>query len=680
MKKLLLSVAIIALVGCETTPENTANDEVIVTGSRSKTTSTSSKPAPPPPVPSANYTCWDGTSVFNGSQCPAQPSPVVMQAPAQTLGYSGAPVPSAPPLPGSQTQQLAGGYTMEIAEAGFVPAEPAYETVTETIVVQEASSELITVPPTYYADGTIATPARTMERSVPAVTKTETRRVLKSTPLRTRAAAAYILRKPDGSVVREFASAEEYAKYQRAQFKDVAADPVSTFSVDVDTASYTTIREYVERGQTPPEGSVRIEEMINYFDYNYDLPSNLDQPFRPNVSIVPTPWNAETQLMHIGIKGYEEVNAEQPPLNLVFLIDVSGSMRANNKLPLVKKSLGLLVNQMRPQDRISIVTYASGEEVILKAARGSEKEKILEKIEALSAGGSTSGEAGMQKAYELAERYYKRRGVNRVIMATDGDFNVGISDPEELKKYVSEKRESGVYLSIFGYGRGNLKDNRIQALAQNGNGMAGYIDSMREARKVFDDDFSGNLFPIANDVKIQVEFNPAKVGSYRLIGYETRALARQDFNNDKVDAGDIGAGHSVTAIYEISSTSSGQGSIDPLRYSAQGGESAADFAGEYAFVKLRYKKPGEDVSNLITHPVTQGDVFNHFDAAPESARFATSVAAYGMKLRGDEAVKDLAWSKVTDMARSAKGVDPYGYRAEFVSLTRDASVIKVPDN
>ena len=655
-----------------------------------------------------------------GGACPAQPAQAV-----QALGYVGAPPPAAPPQSEVQTQQLAGGYTMEIVPGEYVSIPAEYETVTETVVVQEASGQLITtppefetvtetilvmegftetviIPPTYNADGTIATrvrteerdvppvyktisrrrvkkPAGTEERVVPPVTKMQTRRVKK--PARTVQTQKFILRKPDGSVVREFASAEEYAQYQRAQFKDVAADPVSTFSVDVDTASYSTTRQFVERGQRPPSGSVRIEEMINYFDYNYDLPTSLEQPFRPNVSIVPTPWDDATQLMHIGIKGYEDLSAERPPLNLVFLIDVSGSMRAENKLPLVKKSLGLLVDQMRPQDRISIVTYASGEEVILKAARGTDKKKILEKIDTLSAGGSTSGEAGMQKAYELAERYYKRKGVNRVIMATDGDFNVGISDPEELKKYVSDKRETGVYLSIFGYGRGNLKDNRIQALAQNGNGTAGYIDSMREARKVFNDDFSGNLFPIANDVKIQVEFNPATVGSYRLIGYETRALARQDFNNDKVDAGDIGAGHTVTAIYEISPKASGQGSIDPLRYGAESGEArSSDFAGEYAFVKLRYKKPGEDVSKLITRPVTQSDVYNRFEAAPQSARFATAVATYGMKLRGDDAVADLNWSKVTDMARNAKGPDPYGYRAEFVSLTRDAQVNKLAAN
>lgn len=470
---------------------------------------------------------------------------------------------------------------------------------------------------------------------------------------------------------------KEFAEYDPSAFKDVAVDPVSTFSADVDTASYALARQYVERGERPPEGSVRIEEMINYFDYDYDLPESLDAPFRPNIAVTPTPWAKDTQLLHIGIKGYDDIGADRPPLNLVFLIDVSGSMNSPNKLPLVKKSMGILVDQLRPDDRISIVTYASGEEVVLKAARGSEKDKIMDAVNALNAQGSTAGEAGMQKAYELAERYFKRGGVNRVVMATDGDFNVGISDPEALKDYVSEKRETGVYLSIFGYGLNNIKDNRIQALAQNGNGTAGYIDSVREARKVFDDDFSGNLFPIANDVKIQVEFNPAVVGSYRLLGYETRALSRQDFNNDKVDAGDIGAGHTVTAIYEISRNPTEQGSVDPLRYSDET-QRSADFKGEIAFIKLRYKKPGEDISKLITRRVTQGDVYSRMDSAPQSARFATAVAAYAMKLRGDEAVDGLEWQSITDMANGAKGVDPYGYRAEFVGLTRDASLIKKP--
>ncbi|WP_017930326.1 vWA domain-containing protein [Robiginitomaculum antarcticum] len=470
----------------------------------------------------------------------------------------------------------------------------------------------------------------------------------------------------------------EYADYDPSAFKDVAVEPVSTFSADVDTASYALTRQYVERGERPPDGSVRIEEMINYFDYDYALPESLNAPFRPNIAVTPSPWNRDTQLLHIGIKGYDDIAADRPPLNLVFLIDVSGSMNAPNKLPLVKRSMGILVDQLRPEDRISIVTYASGEEVVLKAARGSEKDKIMAAVNALNAGGSTAGAAGLQKAYEMAERYFKRGGVNRVVMATDGDFNVGISDPEALKNYVTEKRETGVYLSIFGYGLGNIKDNRIQALAQNGNGTAGYIDSVREARKVFDDDFSGNLFPIANDVKIQVEFNPAVVGSYRLLGYETRALARQDFNDDKVDAGDIGAGHSVTAIYEISPNSTGQGDVDPLRYSEEHLR-AADFQGEIAFVKLRYKKPGEDVSKLISRPVTARDVYASMNNAPESARFATAVAAYAMKLRGDDSVTALSWADITTMANSAKGADPYGYRAEFVALSRDAALIKEPE-
>lgn len=470
-------------------------------------------------------------------------------------------------------------------------------------------------------------------------------------------------------------SVEEFAEYEASGFRSVLAEPVSTFSADVDTASYAYVRGWVERGELPPEGSVRVEEMINYFDYDYLLPESKDEPFRPTVAVMPTPWNKDTQLLHIGIKGYNEISEERPPLNLVFLVDVSGSMNSENKLPLVKKSLALLVDQMRPNDRISLVTYASGEKVVLKAARASDKEKILSEIDALKAEGSTAGQAGMQKAYELAGRYYKRGGVNRVIMATDGDFNVGISDPEELKNFVSEKRESGIYLSIFGYGVGNLKDDRIQALAQNGNGTAGYIDSIREARKVFDDDFSGNLFPIADDVKLQVEFNPARVGSYRLIGYETRALNREDFNDDTVDAGDIGAGHTVTAIYEITPQGVDSGDVDPLRYAEGQGENP-DFAGEYAFVKIRYKLPKAETSKLITQAVSDRHAFASIDRVPASSRWASAVAAYGLKLRGDEQLSNYSWDEVTGLARGAIGSDPYGYKAEFVQLTRDAASIR----
>ena len=662
LRTILITTSLIALAGCATTePQNRADQtsevqEIVVTGAKtSKPSAYAVKPAPPQPV-----------VMMQGQALPA-PSPI------------------APPPAVTNGQSLSNGTVLEtVAPQYDVPPQivsgaPVYETVTETVVAQEASTELVTIPPTYNADGSIATPAYTQERSVPAVTKQVTRRVLKS-PASTQESRklikpeSYILRDNRGQIIREFASAEEYAAYQPNPYKSVAVDPVSTFSADVDTASYAMVRPYVRKGQLPPKGSVRVEEMINYFDYDYALPTDRSAPFKPNVAVMPSPWNAETKLVHIGVKGFDIAPEDRPAMNLVFLIDISGSMRAENKLPLLKKSLNILVDQLERDDRVSIVTYAAGEHVLLEGVRGHKKEQIREAIAGLKAEGSTAGQAGMQRAYEIAQANFKRKGVNRVIMATDGDFNVGIRNPEDLKNFVAEKRKTKVYLSMLGFGQGNTKDNRMQALAQNGNGTAGYIDSLREARKFFQTDLTANTFPIADDVKIQVEFNPALVSEYRLIGYETRALARQDFNNDKVDAGDIGAGHTVTAIYEITPFGSAKTFIDPLRYSTNT-RASSDFAGEYAFVKLRYKLPGEKTSKLLTKAVTGNDEFASFNAAPNSARWASSVAAYGLKLREDSYMETLSWDDITRMAQGAKGEDRYGYKAEFVELTRDANSI-----
>jgi len=391
---------------------------------------------------------------------------------------------------------------------------------------------------------------------------------------------------------------------------------------------------------------------------------------------MPTPWNDYTRLMHVAIKGYDVKPVEQPKANLVFLIDVSGSMNAPDKLPLLQSAFRLLVSKLNPDDTVSIVTYAGDAGTVLTPTKASERQKILSAIDNLRPGGTTAGEAGIKEAYKLAEQSFVKEGVNRVMLATDGDFNVGQTDDDDLKRLIEDKRKSGVFLSVFGFGRGNLNDQMMQTIAQNGNGTAAYIDTLAEAEKVLVQDASSTLFPIAKDVKIQVEFNPAKVSEYRLIGYETRALNREDFNNDRVDAGEIGSGHSVTAIYEITPKGAPQ-VIDDLRYgeASTSNPGGIQNAGEYAFVKIRYKAPDGDVSKLITTPVTDANAVASFDAAGTDQRFSVAVAAFGQKLRNTDAVADMSWDRIIEIATAARGTDPFGYRSEFLSLARLASAL-----
>ncbi|MCA8906864.1 MAG: VWA domain-containing protein [Rhodospirillaceae bacterium] len=458
----------------------------------------------------------------------------------------------------------------------------------------------------------------------------------------------------------------------------VSEDPVSTFSSDVDTAAYANVRRYITDGQTPPRDAVRIEEMINYFDYDYAGPEDAVPPFAATVAVAPTPWNEDTQILHIGIQGYDIDLSERPRANLVFLVDVSGSMEGSDRLPLLQQSLRMLTEQLQDDDTVSIVTYAGGVRVVLEPTPGSQRNRILAAIDHLQSGGSTAGAAGIEQAYELARRNFDEDAVNRVILGTDGDFNVGIADPNRLEDYIAEQRETGIYLSILGFGRGNLNDLLMQRLAQAGNGNAAYIDGLLEARRVLVDEMSSTLFPIADDLKIQVEFNSAVVAEYRLIGYETRALNREDFNNDQVDAGDIGSGHSVTAIYEIVPVDSPARLVDDLRYGDGGTapviESDGAHAGEYAFLRIRYKLPGEDTSRLIERPITVADVYETIDAAPESTRFAAAVAAFGQLLRGDPYLGSFGFDDVYALAQGARGDDPFGLRAEFVQLVRTAEV------
>ncbi|MBF0308294.1 MAG: VWA domain-containing protein [Magnetococcales bacterium] len=449
--------------------------------------------------------------------------------------------------------------------------------------------------------------------------------------------------------------------------------PVSTFSVDVDTASYAFVRRLINSGQKPAPDAVRVEEMINYFDYDYPLPKERTEPFATSVNLYPSPWNPETRLMQIGIRGYELSREKRPQANLVFLVDVSGSMNAPDRLPLVKQSLAMLVNHLEAEDLISLAVYAGKSGTVLEPTPVKERSKILAALEQLQAGGSTAGGEGIRLAYELAQKNFKSEAVNRVILATDGDFNVGITDPEALKGFVAEKRKTGVFLSILGVGRGNYHDRLMQDLAQNGNGVANYVDTLNEARKLLVEEASANLFPIAKDVKIQVEFNPARVAQYRLIGYETRALKREDFNNDKVDAGDIGSGHRVTALYEIVPVGSRGTMIDPLRYGAEAKaeeQAVVDPKAEYAFLKIRYKLPKEETSKLITRPVTERDAVARLQDASSEARFATAVAAFGQKLRGGKYLGDFDYKAIIDLANEAKGKDEFGYRAEFVGMVR----------
>ncbi|WP_248305022.1 VWA domain-containing protein [Devosia sp. FKR38] len=474
-------------------------------------------------------------------------------------------------------------------------------------------------------------------------------------------------------------SGDSFARFEEQRLKVAAEEPVSTFSIDVDTASYSYVRRALEDGYVPEPDAVRIEEMVNYFPYDYPAATGADAPFKPTMAVFPTPWNPKTELLQIGIKGYvPPADGVHKPSNLVFLIDTSGSMDEADKLPLLKRAFGLLVDQLGDEDTVSIVAYAGSAGVVLEPTKAAQKARILGALDDLSAGGSTAGAEGIELAYRLADEARVADGTNRVILATDGDFNVGIDDPEKLKDFIAAKRQSGVTLSVLGFGRGNLDDATMQALAQNGNGNASYISSFREAQKVLVAELGGTLDMIAKDVKIQIEFNPAVVSEYRLIGYETRMLNREDFNNDAVDAGDVGAGTTVTALYEITPVGAGGALVDPLRYGTEPAGAAPASAGEIGFLKMRYKLPGSDVSQLIEAPVTPDLVYGDIADVGDDMRFAAAVAAFGQKLKGSVYGGDMSWSDIAALAQSAKGTDEGGYRAEFIALVKTAGLLK-PD-
>ncbi len=456
----------------------------------------------------------------------------------------------------------------------------------------------------------------------------------------------------------------------------VAEEPVSTFSIDVDTASYAYVRTSLQDTRIPRPEAVRIEELVNYFDYGYAPPEGRNPPFATHVSLVPSPWNKSAKLMHVGIKGYELDRSAMPRANLVFLIDTSGSMDEPNKLPLLIRSFRLLLTALAPDDRVAIVTYAGSAGVVLEPTPVSDRARILASLDDLYPQGMTAGAEGIHAAYRLAEQHRIDGGVNRVILATDGDFNVGITDPDDLERFIAGKRSSGVSLSVLGFGMGNYNDELMQRLAQNGNGNAAYIDTLSEARKVLLEQVASTLVTIAKDVKIQVEFNPATVREYRLIGCETRILEREDFNNDRIDAGEVGAGHAVTAIYEIVPADSDGGLISPLRYRETEAKTESAFTNEFAFLRIRYKLPDSNTSALHTRPVTEDDTYRTMSDAPVHVRFSVAVAAFGQLLKGGRHTGSFGHEDIIRLARDARGTDPSGYRSEFIRLVDLARTIE----
>ena len=460
---------------------------------------------------------------------------------------------------------------------------------------------------------------------------------------------------------------EQYGQISTNPVHAVAQQPVSTFSIDVDTGSYANSRRFLNNGRLPPVNAVRVEELINYFDYSYPLPQGR-APFAVHTDTVDSPWQPHAKIIKIGIKAQDLALKELPPANLVFLVDVSGSMNAPDKLPLVKQTLRLLTEQLRAQDKVTLITYASGEKLVLPPTSGSQKQSILRAINGLQAGGATAGEQAIQLAYQEAEKAHIKNGINRILLATDGDFNVGITDFDTLKGMVAEKRKAGISLTTLGFGTGNYNERLMEQLADAGDGNYSYIDNPNEAKKVLQRQLSSTLATVAQDVKIQVEFNPATVKEYRLVGYENRLLKQEDFNNDNVDAGDIGAGHSVTALYEI--IPAGQpGWLGESRYQPAP-PAATGKAGEYAHVNLRYKLPGKSNSILISQPVAAGS--KPLAQANADTRFAIAVAAYGQQLRGGQYNGKMSWNDIIRLARQADKPDPYGLRSEFIELAKIA--------
>jgi Ca-activated chloride channel family protein len=464
---------------------------------------------------------------------------------------------------------------------------------------------------------------------------------------------------------------EAYSKIDENGFRRVTDDPLSTFSIDVDTASYANVRRFLNDGTLPPADAVRVEELINYFRFDYAPPTD-GRPFAVTTEVGPAPWAPAHRLVLVGLKARELEQQQTPPRNLVFLLDVSGSMNAPDKLPLVKTAMRMLTATLTPADRVAIVVYAGASGLVLPSTSGADKARIEQAIEDLRPGGSTNGAAGIQLAYDIAAQSFIANGINRVILASDGDFNVGVTSQGELIRLIEEKRERGVFLSVLGVGTGNIKDSTMEQLANRGNGNYSYLDSLHEARRVLIAEGGGTLVTVAKDVKIQVEFNPAKVNAYRLVGYENRLLANRDFNDDRKDAGEIGAGHTVTALYEVvpAGVDVDVAGVDPLKYQTMPSPAPGDGSDELLTVKLRYKQPTGDVSQLISLPVR-----DRSGALTANLGFASAVAEFGMLLRKSEHVGRSSWTDARNLARQHRGPDPDGYRAEFVRLVELAAAL-----
>ena len=480
-----------------------------------------------------------------------------------------------------------------------------------------------------------------------------------------------------GQIAPPPADTERYPDATPNPTKRTATEPVSTFSIDVDTAAYANVRRFLREGNSPPRDAVRVEELINYFDYGYAAPASANEPFAVSTTVAAAPWASGRQIVHIGLQGYELPAGQRKPLNLTFLVDVSGSMGSADKLDLAKRAMNLAIDRLRPQDTLAVTYYAEGAGTTLTPTPGADKLKMRCAVASLYASGGTAGATGMTNAYDQAQASFGAGKVNRILMFTDGDFNVGVTDNKRLEDYVAEKRGTGIYLSVYGFGRGNYQDARMQAISQAGNGTAAYINDLDEARRQFGDRFDRGAFPIADDVKIQVEFNPAQVAEYRLIGYETRLLNEEDFNNDRVDAGEVGSGASVTALYEITPVG-GPTQLNERRYESARPEAAPAARGnELGFIQVRYKLPGQPTSRLIQQPIrnassgaVSGSASGH---PPEATRWALAVAAFGQKLRADPwMAPGYGWSQILEQAQGARGDDPYGERAEFVQLIRAA--------
>ncbi|WP_339485409.1 vWA domain-containing protein [Pseudomonas sp. EL_65y_Pfl2_R95] len=491
------------------------------------------------------------------------------------------------------------------------------------------------------------------------------------------ASQAYILPAPVESQAALYATEdrEQYQHYPQNPVFAVAQAPVSTFSIDVDTGGYANVRRLLNQGQLPQPDAVRLEEMVNYFPYAYPQAKS-DAPFALSTEVAQTPWNAQSLLLRVAIKAEDRSVAELAPANLVFLVDVSGSMDRREGLPMVQSTLKLLVEQLRPQDRVSLVAYAGSSSVVLAPTSGSDKSTIRAAIDQLQAGGSTAGESGIELAYQQAQKGFVKQGINRILLATDGDFNVGISDFDALKQLAASKRKSGISLTTLGFGTGNYNERLMEQLADAGDGNYAYIDNLREARKVLVDQLGSTLSVVAKDVKVQLEFNPAQVSEYSLLGYENRALAREDFSNDKVDAGEVGAGHSVTALYEIVPVGK-QGWLEPLRYQSVTAKPAADQpSDELAWIRLRYKAPEQNTSRLLEVPIAKPAQVAAIDKASEDLRFAAAVAAFAQQLKGGQYTRQFSLKDSAELARGAKGDDRFGLRAEFIQLVELAQSLQ----